>query len=821
MYSEKHWTKFKGQRALPDGAKPPPHWKCSKCLANHWVSDCPFANNDMKRTTGIPRSFLKPAESNVPGAKINPQGLIVVNEMEKQAYSEKKIEKNPWLPDDKPAFSKTLVPNELLCPICKDLLKDAVMMPCCAGSACDECARNGIIDSEGSRCPVCTDVANPEELIPYRLFRDKVDKFRNQTGYTKAPNPSQSQPSLSNKPTLPDIVLPDPSDTNFKFDALVGHRAAPGVKIEPPNLNFTFTSNTNGSPNSKEHSTPNDVSPHRSHAPTPHTPTSTPPRSPGTPTSSPRRSATPTRRSPSPGTPISSHNETRARDTPTPTTSPQHQQAPIVDTSVPPPLYSGVPGPTLLPPGHVLAPSSHYPPPQPQVAPSHVYYGQPPSVINPAEDPLAAFEAAMRKLDSKKEARGRIGPSSPPRAYRVERQRSRSRGRYRDYRERDYSPNGYRGLSPRRGFSPRRNDRGRSRGSGPRTPSPYSNGDSRNSLNRLQSPGSTRDYRGESQGSKVRGRARYVSDIPPETEEERKDRERFEREMAERERMQKEQERDDQYSNYRRTKGRVAPTPPREFLEGEKNSSGKDPENRTPSLSPEPGTLQHEEYVKRKERRENERGQDCHSRDKGGNERSYQSREEDHERKGSNQAYKEKENSRERYEKETRHEERDYDSRDRYDWDSRDERSLREKETNNLKEREAREYRDQREDRDTREYRDRDVRDSRDYRDRDTRDYRDRDIRDYPKDYRDKDVRDFRDRDTRDYRDSRDRDIRSYRDKDSRESRDRDVRDRNKYHEGEDREYSRERGRERSRDNPERLGDNRESSWERKRKIKR
>ena len=74
MYSEKHWTKYKGQRALPEGAKPPPHWKCNKCLGNHWVSDCPFANNDMKRTTGIPRSFLKPADTNVPGAKINPQG---------------------------------------------------------------------------------------------------------------------------------------------------------------------------------------------------------------------------------------------------------------------------------------------------------------------------------------------------------------------------------------------------------------------------------------------------------------------------------------------------------------------------------------------------------------------------------------------------------------------------------------------------------------------------------------------------------------------------------------------------------------------------
>ena len=81
MYSEKHWTKYKGQRALPEGSKPPPHWKCSKCLGNHWVSDCPFANNDMKRTTGIPRSFLTPADSNVPGAKINPQGVNYISDL--------------------------------------------------------------------------------------------------------------------------------------------------------------------------------------------------------------------------------------------------------------------------------------------------------------------------------------------------------------------------------------------------------------------------------------------------------------------------------------------------------------------------------------------------------------------------------------------------------------------------------------------------------------------------------------------------------------------------------------------------------------------
>ena len=88
MYSEKHWTRYRGQKALPEGAKPPPHWKCSKCLGNHWVTDCPFANNDLKRTTGIPRSFLKPADSNVPGAKINPQGFDLIFILSRQFSEE-------------------------------------------------------------------------------------------------------------------------------------------------------------------------------------------------------------------------------------------------------------------------------------------------------------------------------------------------------------------------------------------------------------------------------------------------------------------------------------------------------------------------------------------------------------------------------------------------------------------------------------------------------------------------------------------------------------------------------------------------------------
>ena len=35
-----------------------------------------------------------------------PLGNIVVNELEQVAYSEKKIEKSPWLPDDRPTAPK-------------------------------------------------------------------------------------------------------------------------------------------------------------------------------------------------------------------------------------------------------------------------------------------------------------------------------------------------------------------------------------------------------------------------------------------------------------------------------------------------------------------------------------------------------------------------------------------------------------------------------------------------------------------------------------------------------------------------------------------
>ena len=72
MYSQKNWIAYRGKQAF--GGRPPPKmFRCSKChQTGHWPQDCSIA--DLKKTTGIPRSFLKPSTAETPGAKINPQG---------------------------------------------------------------------------------------------------------------------------------------------------------------------------------------------------------------------------------------------------------------------------------------------------------------------------------------------------------------------------------------------------------------------------------------------------------------------------------------------------------------------------------------------------------------------------------------------------------------------------------------------------------------------------------------------------------------------------------------------------------------------------
>ncbi|KAK0161701.1 hypothetical protein PV327_008120 [Microctonus hyperodae] len=108
------------------------------------------------------------------------------NNSSNEAYKENKRELSSFFNNQECAVEKPEIPEDLLCNICKDLLTDAVMIPCCGNSYCDECIRTVLLESEEHECPDCNEKdVLPETLIPNRFLRNSVMTFKNETGYIK------------------------------------------------------------------------------------------------------------------------------------------------------------------------------------------------------------------------------------------------------------------------------------------------------------------------------------------------------------------------------------------------------------------------------------------------------------------------------------------------------------------------------------------------------------------------------------------------------------------------------------------------------------
>ncbi|XP_017768418.1 PREDICTED: E3 ubiquitin-protein ligase RBBP6 isoform X2 [Nicrophorus vespilloides] len=183
-YDPSNYMKIRGANQV--GAVPP-NYRCYKCHQNgHWIKDCPLGQGseqiEIKKSTGIPRSFMVPVDGpQVQGAMMTPYGSYAVPALDHQTYTQKQ---NPA--PAPPPVQKTDIPEDLLCSICSDLLTDAVMIPCCGNSFCDECIRGILLESEDHECPDCHErEISPGTLIPNRFLRNSVTNFKSTTGYVK------------------------------------------------------------------------------------------------------------------------------------------------------------------------------------------------------------------------------------------------------------------------------------------------------------------------------------------------------------------------------------------------------------------------------------------------------------------------------------------------------------------------------------------------------------------------------------------------------------------------------------------------------------
>ncbi|XAR54933.1 hypothetical protein NMG60_11030272 [Bertholletia excelsa] len=152
---------------------PPQGYVCHRCkVPGHFIQHCPTngdPNYDIKRVkppTGIPKSMLMATPD---GSYALPSGAVAVLKPNEAAF-EKEIE---GLPSTRSVGD---LPPELHCPLCKEVMKDAVLTSkCCFKSFCDKCIRDYIISKLMCVCGATNILA--DDLLPNKTLRDTINRI--------------------------------------------------------------------------------------------------------------------------------------------------------------------------------------------------------------------------------------------------------------------------------------------------------------------------------------------------------------------------------------------------------------------------------------------------------------------------------------------------------------------------------------------------------------------------------------------------------------------------------------------------------------------
>lgn len=190
--------------------------------------DCP-TNDDpnfsgrprIKRTTGIPKSFLKTVQKPVAaeedmedtkqplGVMVNAEGEWVVAEPDQATWDKFHTQAKPSDPSQlNGADSKSQANNKhLICPIDHQLFVDPMATPCCKMTYCKPCIQNLLLENN-LQCPNCrTDDVLLDDLVPRSDLVSKVTDFEVSEVIRKSSQANDEQqdsktPNESNGPTV-------------------------------------------------------------------------------------------------------------------------------------------------------------------------------------------------------------------------------------------------------------------------------------------------------------------------------------------------------------------------------------------------------------------------------------------------------------------------------------------------------------------------------------------------------------------------------------------------------------------------------------------
>ena len=208
----------KGKPANVPDHPPPSGYVCYRCgEKDHWIQACPTNNNPafdgrqrVKRTTGIPRSFLKTVEKPTalandgtiddtkqpPGVMVNAEGEWVIAEPDKAAWDQYQAKAKVSAAAQKAAAqgSKELQDRGLECSIDKHLFVDPTKTPCCQKTFCHDCITNALLEND-LRCPECsTDNIPIDDLKPDEEMVAKIRSYEEEKAAEQVKKESSKSP---------------------------------------------------------------------------------------------------------------------------------------------------------------------------------------------------------------------------------------------------------------------------------------------------------------------------------------------------------------------------------------------------------------------------------------------------------------------------------------------------------------------------------------------------------------------------------------------------------------------------------------------------
>ncbi|KAK3944111.1 DWNN domain-containing protein [Diplogelasinospora grovesii] len=245
---------------------PPQGYICYRCgEKGHWIQLCPTNDNPeydnrprVKRTTGIPKSFLKTVDkatalgqngdgddSKTPsGIMVNADGEFVIAEPDKASWEQfqAKAKSNAAAQKATPEGDKEVQERGLECPIDKRMLIDPMKTPCCEKTYCNDCITNALIESDFI-CPGCkTEGVLIDDL---KADEEAVEKMKaylaEKESRTKGP---RSPKSPTTAPKSPATVNGDTTDPKTKSPSPTASQSTQPTQTSQTSQNTQTTAQT-------------------------------------------------------------------------------------------------------------------------------------------------------------------------------------------------------------------------------------------------------------------------------------------------------------------------------------------------------------------------------------------------------------------------------------------------------------------------------------------------------------------------------------------------------------------------------------------------